>query len=667
MNLRVLSAALTGVSFFALQSAALAGQAPAANPSSFPEQVVITASPLTNDPNAIASTVGSVDRAKILELGGANIADVLKDLPGVSATSFASGASRPVIRGFDASRVRILEDGIGTFDVSDIGPDHAVPTGPLGTERVEVVRGAATVRYGSQAIGGVVNAINNRVPFGLPDAPISGEAAGGYSTGNKAGDGSVLLDGRADQFAFHADGYIRSTSDYDIPGGTQANSYFKGDGASVGGSYFFGDSRVGAAVIHYDAIYGIPSDITHIKMRQTKELVGSSFDIGLGPLKTITVDGGYGDYKHDEIDPDGVVLDTFIDKEWDTRAESLFGQMGPFSSSAFGIQLQRRDFSALGDARAFLEPTLTRSEAGFAFTELPVTDIFKLQFGARVEQDDIKGTPAGADSQVKRSFTPASGSASLVYNPAEMVTLGLTVSTAGRAPNVVELFAHGPHDGPGTFETGNPDLTIERANSVEGNVRVNMADVQLDASLWGVSFDNYIHGQLTGATCDDTGVCSIPGPGDFKQLNYTQGGARFWGIEGKAAKSLLTTDAGVLVGDIHADYVRATLKEGGDVPLIPPYRVGAGVGWQGGMVDADIHLTYTGPQHRTGEALSPTSGFVDLHIGATWRPMGYLPGLTLSAFADNLTDAKQRNAVALNRDVVMLPGRTFRFVTRYTF
>ena len=662
----LLSAAPACLSLIVWQSTALAGQAGPAGPTSLPEQIVITASPLTNDPNAIATTVGAVDRAQILQQGGANIADVLKDLPGVSATTFASGASRPVIRGFDASRVRILEDGVGTFDVSDIGPDHAVPTGPLGTERVEVVRGAATVRYGSQAIGGVVNAINNRIPLGLPTSPLTGEASGSYSTVNQAGDGSVLLDGRADQFAFHADGYIRSTGDYDIPGGTQTNSFFKGDGASLGGSYFFGDSRVGGAVIHYDANYGIPSDITHIKMHQTKGLVGSSFDIGAGALKTITVDGGYGDYKHDEIDPSGVVLDTFLDKEGDVRAESLFGQMGPFSSSAFGVQFQRRDFSALGVAREFLEPTLTTSEAGFAFTELPVTNIFKLQFGARVEQSDIKGTPA-AGSLTRVSFTPVSGSASLVYNPVEMVTLGLTVSSAARAPNVVELFAHGPHDGPGTFEIGDPNLKIERANSLEGTVRVNMSDLQLEGSLWGVSFDSYIHGQLTGATCDEAGACSIPGPGDFRQLFYTQGGARFWGIEGKAAKSLLQTDSGTVVGDIHADYVRATLKVGGDVPLIPPYRVGGGIGWQSAMVDADVHVTYTGAQNRTGAALSPTDGFVDLHLGITYRPMEYLPGLTLSAFADNLTDSTQRNAVALNRDVVVLPGRNFRLVTRYTF
>jgi iron complex outermembrane receptor protein len=666
MKLRVLSVALMGASVIALQSAALAGQAPATGTTGMPEQVIITASPLTTDPNGVATAVAQVDRDQILRSGGANLADALADLPGLSATTFASGASRPIIRGFDASRVRILEDGIGTFDVSDIGPDHAVPTGPLGTEKIEVVRGAATVRYGSQAIGGVVNAINNRIPMMLPDTPFSGEASGSYGTNNKAGDGSALLDGRAGQFAFHADGYLRSTTDYDTPDGTQANSYFRGDGASVGGSYFWGGSRVGAALIHYDANYGIPSDTTHIKMKQTKELVGSSFDIDEGAFKTLTVSGGYGDYSHDEIEPDGTVDDTFKDKEWDTRAEGIFGPIGPFSTSAFGVQLQRRDFSALGDALNFLFPTVTTSEAAFAFTELPIFNGLKFQVGARVEQSDIKGTPASL-VPTKASFTPVSGSAGLVYEPTDTVTLGLTVSSAARAPNVVELFAHGPHDGPGTFETGNPDLTVERANSVEGTVRVHASNVTFEGSLWGVTFSNYIHGQLTGNTCDDAGNCSSPGPGDFKELNYTQGGARFWGLEGKAATALFDVAGGTVVGDVLADYVRATLKVGGDVPLIPPYHVGGGLSFQGNMVDADVHLFYTGAQNHPGATLTSTDGYVSLDMDVTWRLEGLVPGVALSLIGRNLTDSRERNASALNHDVVELPGRDVRLVARYAF
>ena len=165
------------------------------------ETIVVTASPIEGNPDRFAVTVGVVDRDAILKAGGANLADALVNVPGVTGTSFAAGASRPVIRGFDASRVRLLEDGIGSFDVSDVGPDHGVPIDPLSAQRIEVVRGAATLRYGSQAIGGVVNAINNRVPTVLPDEPLTGEASGAYGTDANLRQGSLLADARLGQFA----------------------------------------------------------------------------------------------------------------------------------------------------------------------------------------------------------------------------------------------------------------------------------------------------------------------------------------------------------------------------------------------------------------------------------------------------------------------------------
>src|SRR5882724_1105894 len=161
------------------------------------EQIVVTASPITQDRNAMATIVGTVDRRQILQSGGASLADALANEPGVTGTSFAAGASRPVIRGFDANRVRVLENGIGSFDVSDVGPDHGVPIDPLSTQKIELVRGAATLRYGSQAIGGVVNAINNRIPDTLPDQPIHAEVTGAYASGADAGQGSAQLDAHA--------------------------------------------------------------------------------------------------------------------------------------------------------------------------------------------------------------------------------------------------------------------------------------------------------------------------------------------------------------------------------------------------------------------------------------------------------------------------------------
>jgi iron complex outermembrane receptor protein len=631
--------------------------------------VTVTGSPLTQDADALATVVDSVDAEQILRRGGANLADALADVPGVTGTGFAAGASRPVIRGFDATRVRVLEDGIGSFDVSDVGPDHGVPIDPLSATRIEVIRGPGTLRYGSQAIGGVVNAVNGRVPLDLPDGAFGGSVTGTYGSNADTRQGAAELDGRIGQFAWHADGFDRHTDDYDIPHGHEDNSFFRGDGYSAGSSYFFGEndaSRVGAAFIHYDAEYGIPGEDTYIDMKQTKGLLRSSFAINAGALQTLTVDGGYADYKHSEREPDGAAASTFIDHEWDTRAEMLFGAIGPFARSALGTQIQKRDFSALGEGADYLLPTTTRSYAAFAFSEAPLSDALRLQFGARVERAQVDGTPA-SDVPTSRDFTPVSGSLGLVFDATRAVRLGLSLSSTARAPAQTELFAHGPHDGPATFETGDPTLGIERANSLEATIRVRLDNVRIDGSVWAAKFDDYIYGELSGRSCDDDGNCAVGDAEELKELNYTQLDATFRGAEAKATIGLYEGGAGKLETVLLADTVRATLDGGGNVPRMPPYHVGGGLNWSRGNVDAGFLLKYAGAQHDTAQAESDTKGFVSLDAQAGWRPLTSVPGFEVALVGHNLTDATQRNAVALNKDEVVLPGRDVRLIVRTTF
>ncbi len=381
---RVAALALATVSFVSAARAA-DDNAPQSKEA---DTIVVTASPITQDPTALTTLVGSVDRSQILQSGGANLADALSNEPGVTGTSFASGASRPVIRGFDANRVRVLENGIGSFDVSDVGPDHGVPIDPLSTQRIELVRGAATLRYGSQAIGGVVNAINNRVPDSLPDKPVLAEVTGAYGSSADDREGSALLDARAGQFAIHADGFDRRADDYAVPGGTQPNSYVNGDGYSLGSSYFFGDDRVGLGVVHYDSTYGVPSDTTYIDMKQTKEMLRSSFAGGGDVLEHVTFEAGNADYQHSEIDPTtGEVLSTFKDNEWDARVESVFGKAGPFSSSAARRPVPEQGF--LGARRG---------------PELPPAHRDAQQRGVRVRRGAARQGGATADRRARGAY-----------------------------------------------------------------------------------------------------------------------------------------------------------------------------------------------------------------------------------------------------------------------
>lgn len=631
-------------------------------------EVIITASPLQGDPDRFATIVEQVRRDQVLANGGASLGDALRNVPGVAGTGFAAGASRPVIRGMDAQRVKLAENGLSSSDVSDVGPDHGVPIDPLAAQSIEVVRGAATLRYGSQAIGGVVNVINNRIPL-KPINGLEGEATAAYGSSADTGEGTVSLDAGQGQVAFHLDGFGRRSSDYDTPEGKQSNSWFRGNGYSVGGSAFFGDdSRVGASGTHYKARYGIPAEDTFINMKQDKGAFGGSFKFGDGVLQRLNVDAGYADYTHSEIDPStGEALSTFNNKEWDGRAEALFGQTGFLSASALGVQLQDRKFSALGEGADYLLPTHTVSTAGFAFVEAPVGPL-QFQGAARVEHVRIDGTPASG-VETRKAYTPISVSAGFSYQATEALRLGLTAASAARAPAQTELFAIGPHDGPLTYETGDPNLKIERANSLEATARYKIGqEGRIEASVWGARFDNYIYGALTGRMCDEDGVCAFGSNDELKELNYGQRDAKFWGLEAKAFFPLTTVGGGKLSGQVLGDYVRAKFSNGGgNVPRIQPGRFGGGLDWDNGVIDASFLVLAVSKQDHVGVADASTDGYTSVDAQVRWKPFTQKPGISLMLVGHNLADETIRNATALNKDEVIMPGRDVRLVLSAKF
>lgn len=629
------------------------------------EEVVVTASPI-GDPDRLATIAGSADRDQLLRSGATTLGDALEQIPGVTSSGFAAGAGRPVIRGMDANRVRVLEDGIGSFDASDVGPDHGVPIDPFTAERVEVVRGAATVRYGSQAIGGVVNAISNRVPVNLAPGVLAGEVLGELGSGADSRNVAAQFNLRRDQAAVHADAFDRHAEDYDTPQGRLRNSWIDARGGSLGGAWISNGNRLGLGVTRHESRYGIPGEEAFIDMGQTKLSLRSTWQLAAGPWQQLSADGGWADYEHSEME-DGVAGSTFRDKEWDSRIEATGDSLGVFSATALGMQVQQRRFSALGEGAEYLLPTNTKSRAAFGFAEAPLSQGLRLQFGARVEDVRIDGTPV-TDVPTHRSFTPLSGSAGLVLDLDAAWRLGVSLSSSARAPAQTELFARGPHEGTATYETGAANLGLERANSLEATLRFRGERVHADGSVWMTRFSNYIHGALTGAYCDEDGNCAPASGADLAELFYMQRNARFRGVEGHAEIELVQTAAGDLHVELLGDVVRATLDNGGgNVPRIPPFHVGGGLSWQSERFDARVTVRYAGRQDKLATAETVTDAFTNVDAQFAVRPFASLPGIEFALVGRNLTDSTQRNAVALNKDEVIMPGRDIRVMVRARF
>jgi iron complex outermembrane receptor protein len=259
-------------------------------------------------------------------------------------------------------------------------------------------------------------------------------------------------------------------------------------------------------------------------------------------------------------------------------------------------------------------------------------------------------------------------SAGVVFEANDALRLGFTLSSAARAPAQTELFARGPHDGPGTYEIGDPNLKVERANSVEATVRVHEESYQVEGAVWGAKFENYIFGALTGRTCDDVGICAPGDAGELKEQVYGQVNATFYGAEGKSSIQLLKVSQGTLQAKLMADYVRARLSGGaGNVPRIPPYHVGVGMDWQSTRLDAGFWVKYTAAHTQTATAETPTGGFVSLDATLGWRPLANRQNFEIALIGRNLTDTTQRNSVALNKDAVVLQGRDVRLLFRAGF
>jgi len=521
------------------------------------------------------ATVTVVPTQELQRSTGTTLGGVLLEKPGITGSSFAPGAaSRPIVRGLDNYRVRIQENGLAVNDVSDLSEDHAVPIDPLAARQIEVIRGPATLRWGSQAIGGVVNVDNNRIPTALPPRAFAGEINGAANTVDGGLEGSVLLDAGQGNFAFHADAYGRRAGDYGIPGypylfppapppyagKRQPNSAYHSNGQSVGGSYIFDGGFVGVAVSRFESFYRIPGieaseTNTRIDMNQVKVTSKGEFRPQSSAVDAIRFWLGASDYKHDELANEGGfdgVHQTFKNQAQEGRVETQFAPVAlgiGTLTSVLGIQGSHQKLAApgAGGEPGLFDPNRTTSAAAYLFNELKFSDTLRLQLAGRIETVNISGSspnfpaaflPVGGDPPSvarDRDFAPASVAFGMLKELPWGLVGSITAQYLERAPRAPELFSRGVHEATGTFEIGDPNLGIESAQSVEVGLRRGGGPLRFEASAFYTRFNGFIFKRFTGNTCDEDFASCVAGPGgELTQIVYTQRDAEFRGFEVQA-------------------------------------------------------------------------------------------------------------------------------------
>ena len=612
---------------------------------------------------------------------GATLTDTLQTKPGVAGSTFAAGSNRPIIRGLDNYRVRVQENGIGAHDVSNLSEDHAVPIDPNAAQQVEIIRGPATLRYGSQAIGGVVSASNDRIPEAMPRNGWTGSLRGGLTSVDRGRDGAFSITGGSGNIVVHADAFNRSSGDYNTPQGRQANTFVDSDGFSVGSSIVGNAGFVGVSFSRFNSLYGIPGaaavlENKRIDMTQDKITSKGELRVRDYGIEAVRYWFGATTYAHNELAGVNDIGSRFTNKEKEGRLEiqhiAFKTALGELRGAA-GLQLGQRNTAGLSfEGDTLLEPARTRSIAAFLFEELQATKNLRLQAAVRIEQTTVGGIGL-ADAtdpaapvlfEGERRFKPASASVGALYQLPLGVVARLTGQYVERAPDAGELFSKGAHEATGTFEIGNPFLEKEKARTIEFGLKRAKGDLRFDASTFFTKYDGFIFKRLTGVDCGATlDSCGVDS--DLKQLLFEQRKATFYGVELGAQYDVAQVWRGVWGIEGQYDFVRASFDGDGNVPRIPPHRVGASVFYRDTNWFARVNMLHAFDQNRIADNETTTKGYTILNaeFSYTWKLAAagnFTPEMTIGLKGENLLDEDVRNHVSFKKDEVLQPGRGAR-------
>lgn len=661
-------------------STILAGAAAAQSAPQAPAElgdIIVTGAPYGISQRASVIATDVVDEQTLATAPAASLGDMLSGRPGIRSTDFAPGASRPVIRGLSGPRVQVLTNGIGLIDASSVSPDHAVATDPAEANRIEIIRGPATLVYGGSAIGGVVNVLDDRIPTEIPEGGVSGVVSTQASSVDDGRSAFGRVTVGSGNFAFNLDGVKRKTDDYDIPApaisarraaaeglaredtGTQPNSYTDLEAWGVGGSYIGDKGFAGVSYKNTDSEYGtVAEESVFIKLNQKRWDARGEYRFDSGPFSALRGSYGHADYTHTEFESVGEPGTIFNSDGWEGRADLVQRERNGWNG-ALGVQALSRNFEAIGE-EAFV-PSVKIDELGLYTVQRLDLGNHGFEGGLRYDRRELSGTPIGGASEVTREFDNWSASAAAFIRPTAGLFLGLSLAHNERAPSEVELFADGVHIATAAYETGDLTLNSEKVTTLEGTAHYDRGRFTGDLHVYHSWYNGFIDERPTGDQFYFEEEDEF-----FPIYRFVQTDAKFYGFELEGAYALWQDGDRKLSLEGAADYVHAQ-TDFGPAARIPPYSVTGRLAWTSTRFDASAEVRHVGEQDRVANEFElPTDDYTLVNAAVAVRPFAQ-QNVTLFAEARNLTDEEAREHVSFLKDIAPLPGRNLRVGVAYRF
>ena len=653
--------------------------------------VTVSASGLQLGANEMTTPTAVLEGDELVRRREPTLGETLGNEPGITSSHFGAGASRPIIRGMDGPRVKVLSDGAELHDASTISPDHAVASEPLLATQIEVLRGPSALVYGGGAVGGVVNVLDGKVPTAIPQKGIEGSAELRANTGAGEGAGAFSLTGGAGNLAVHVEGVARDAGDYRVgkgwaPDGEPTRkvpgSFNRTDTGSVGLSWVGDRGYLGAAYTRQTAKYGLPGhnhsfegchthgnhlhcgahdeedghdhgaeehgDVPVVDLRSERLDIRGELRNPFTGFSALRLRAGVTDYVHDEVE-DGAIATTFKNKAYDTRIELQHEPIAGFKG-VVGLQTSQRKFSAIGE-EAYVQPTVTRKTGLFVLEEYRWND-GRFEAALRHDRQTAEALASGSAGGTERSHNGTSASLGAVWKFTPGYQVGTSFTRASRAPSAEELYARGLHMATSTYERGNANLRSETSQNIDLSLKKTSGDTTFGISVFRNRISNYIYGR----TLDEVDGLQL--------LQYSQADATFTGIEGQV-RQRVTRNMGVT---LFGDTVRAKLDGGGLLPRIPATRAGVRLDANWNAWEGQVEWVQVARQNRVAAFETATPGYGMLNLGVSYR--GQLSSGTpwqVYLKANNLTDRLAYAHTSFIKNAAPLMGRNITVGMKVAF